>query len=51
MNGHYIPYNQRLVIFEDFDADDCAKVGGKGHTYTHTHAPVEWILTEGGRTI
>ena len=21
------------------------------HTHTHTHAPVEWILTEGGRTI
>lgn len=26
VNGHYIPFDQRLVIFEDFDADEGAKV-------------------------
>lgn len=26
VNGHYIPFNQRMIIFEDFDADASAKV-------------------------
>lgn len=26
INGHYVPFSQRIYVFEDFDTYDCAKV-------------------------
>lgn len=43
VNGHYIPFHQRLVIFEDFDADDGAKVFQKRFKKKTTSAHSEGI--------
>lgn len=45
VNGHYIPFDQRLVIFEDFDADEGAKVfkrrfKNKGKKEDHDELPL-----------
>lgn len=36
INGHYIPFDQRMIIFEDFDADGSAKVFKKRFTEIKT---------------